>query len=272
MFTIGAGMAIAAYTIGSPTWTTIRHRPIFWIGLGVAVLGVVMGVVGALQLDKEVPEDHRAALRGTVRAMEGAVANFARINYGDAATGPERHKASFEAHFRRSDQLLRALREWDREVHDLAIAEADLNFHLHIRSDELGIQVPGYDENTILATFQDWTVGRAKRNELSNALSINWGGFGDALSPAGSGAAWVTVPGIDGESLDEWRERATEARKPVDELLADAQTWGEGKRIGSLWKSIRALQKPTEEAIQPALLRERFTTERRCPICRVNRK
>jgi hypothetical protein len=273
ILTVGATIGVAAYTVGSPTWDKVCHRPAFWVGVLVALIGVVMGIAGYALPDGEVTEGHRTTLQGTVRTMEQAVANFTRIQYGDPATGPERRKAAFEIHFRRSQHLLRALREWDREVHDLAKAEADLNLHLHIRKDELGIHVPAYDETAIIETFQNWTVGRARRGELSDAIDIGWVGYGDNLFPGpGSSDAWITVPRVDGESNDDWRQRATDLRMPVDQLLAEVQTWGEGRRIGSLWKSIRRLQKPTAETIQPALLRERFRIERQCPICRENRK
>jgi hypothetical protein len=274
LLVVGGGIATAAYTVGSPSWHVVSHRPTFWIGLAVAAFGAVMGIVGVLPSDTEIPEEHRTILRDTVRRIDGSVTDNTRINYGDPANGPERRKAAFETHYRKSKPLLEAVREWDRAVHALNMAEAQLHTHLHIRKDELGIQVPAYDGDLIVETFQEWTVGRARRNELSNEIGINWVGFGDELfpGPGSTSAAWVTVQHVDGESDDEGRNRATERRTPVDQLLREAQTWPEVLQIGPLWKRVRELKTPTHDAIQPALIRETFRTDRRCPFCKENRR
>ena len=137
LLVVGGGIAAAAYTVGSPSWHVVSHRPAFWIGLAIAVVGAVMGIVGVLPSDTEIPEEHRAILRETVRQIERSVTDYTRINYGDPADGPERRKAAFESHYRKSKALLEATRGWDREVHALNMAEAQLDTHLHLRKDEI---------------------------------------------------------------------------------------------------------------------------------------
>ena len=134
--------------------------------------------------------------------------------------------------------------------------------------------MPAYDGDLIVQTFKGWTVGRARRNELSNEITMNWVGFGDELfpGPGSTAAAWVTVPHVDGESADEWRNRAAEHHQPVDQLLQEAQTWPEVLQIGPLWQRVRELQGPAHNMLQPALIRETFRTERSCPFCSENRR
>jgi hypothetical protein len=268
---IGALMATLAGTIGSPSWQVVSHRPVFWVGIFLALLGAVMTVLGVLPSDDEIPTQHKTTLRDTVQKIDTSITGYARIDFGDAASGPERRKEAFEAHFRKSKPLLAALKRWDEVVHQLNMAEAQLLTHLHIRGGELEIQVPMYDENLIITDIHQTTIGRARRNELSQNVEFQWQGFGDALYPApGYMTPWITIGRSDGETDEAWRSRATERRAPVDQLLQEAQTWTETLQIGPLWKEVRTLQAPTSIAVQPILTRETFRISRRCPFCKEN--
>jgi hypothetical protein len=271
LLVVGGAIVAASYTVGSPPWSVVFHRPAFRAGLAVGLVGAVMCVLGVFRSDTEVLPEHRGLLRGTARMIEAAVKNYRRLDYGDTAAGAERRRVAFEIHFRRSESLLRSLREWDSKVHALDMAKAELRTHLHIRKDELGIQEPTYDES-LIETLYEWTVTGAKQNEPPDAIGINWWGFDDVLSPAPSTASWIRVTRLGGETDDEWRERVDEKRQPVDQLLQEAQTWPEARRIGPLWKDIRGLRGPTSDAIGQALLREKFLVARRCPFCKENRQ
>jgi hypothetical protein len=268
---LGIAAVTAAWSVGSPSWFVVSHRPVFWIGLVVAAIGAVMQVVSILHPNAEIPAEHRAVLRETVRNVNDSVAANSRINYGDTPNGPERRKAAFDAHFRKSKPLIKILTDWDSSVHKLKMAEAKLHTHLHIRKDELEIRVPSYDESVIIDNLYNWVVAEARQANPS-VIQINWRGFGHSLYPGlAHTAPWITVPRIDNETDDEWRARATEMHRPVDQLLDEAQTWQETLQIGPLWKEVRRLQKPTADALQSALIREVFKVARHCPFCDENR-
>jgi hypothetical protein len=204
---VAGGTALAQLKDHTGLWTVAL---IFVLVLSIAGgLAVVIGGIGAF-VTRPVPADHAATLKASARSLQqGLESRF--CDYGEGYNP----RQAFCAHY---SKLGEKLQEWD----ELRAAAAEAQRLVGVKVDELmaehGIVSGNYNLDQIRGHVRGLGMERAN-GRLTELPSIEWawtttaGGMvpGPPVGVLGPGPSidWILLPPLDGETRDDWRERAT---------------------------------------------------------------
>ncbi len=167
---------------------------------------------------RPVGANHRALLDGLLTGVQLAAANQRAVDYGDAPDGEQHNRESFAAHAPAS--LMRALDTWHAAVERLERAVQTLRDWIPQEVQRRGFIDPEYVEGTVAECFSEVTVGRARRHELGEPLSIHLRCVQDVMTTEDGEKRWSAYL-HSGRAEVKVAELSHEIKEFSDEGMAD---------------------------------------------------
>jgi hypothetical protein len=278
---IGAGASIVAGVltgIGALAEVGAKHPDLLWIFLpaGFLVASVLFAVVGTIgaHLTRPVTEAHASTLRGTASLLIESLRRGGACNYDTNGHLP---KEAFHAHY---PKLGKRLDEWDELRGNRQAAERHLHDEVRALAGHHGVDSPPYNSDEIITHVRRWISHDLQTGTTPNWGTLEWAGFRsqpDTPGPAMGvvtpipNQSWISLPPHEGESDEEWNERARAAHEPVDAFFASAQTLPEFETTAALIERTLAFGDSELPQIIDDLKRvlelETPARKRKCPTC-----
>jgi hypothetical protein len=230
---------------------------------------------------RPVGANHRALLDGLLTGVQLAVANQRAVDYGDASDGEQHNRQSFTAHAPPS--LMPALDTWHATVERLERAAQSLRDWIPQEVQRRGFIEPDYVEGTVAECFSDVTVGRARRHELDEPLTIRLRRVQDVTTEDGekrwsaylhSGRAEVKVAELSQEVKEFSEEGLADLNKVIAGIDHDLQACFDAlqgsdaaRQVADEQRALGALQQPLMDQLKLNKITANPVFSESCPYC-----